>query len=180
MRPRIAETAKTLWLIYYYNCLCGGFMPEWICHFSQLFNHCYRWVSTHDASIGYFNSPAINTIIGIFLIISGCFGLHFAGLGIYPEFRMFISFQFVLVVICTLVLMFHSVYSSFVKRLTKPSSRLFQWQRRLVLQRIAFQDGSFLTNASIMCCICWGCAGSTGGGLKVIVSCYFSYKVHVS
>ncbi len=32
--------------------------------------------STHDASIGYFNSPAINTIIGIFLIISGCnFGL---------------------------------------------------------------------------------------------------------
>ncbi|SUC77840.1 Trk system potassium uptake protein trkG [Providencia stuartii] len=32
--------------------------------------------STHDASVGYFNSPAINTIIAVFLIISGCnFGL---------------------------------------------------------------------------------------------------------
>lgn len=35
--------------------------------------------STHDASIGYFNSPTINTIIAIFLLISGCnYGLHFS------------------------------------------------------------------------------------------------------
>ena len=35
--------------------------------------------STHDASIGYFDSPTINTIIAIFLLISGCnYGLHFS------------------------------------------------------------------------------------------------------
>ncbi|SUC78460.1 potassium transporter [Providencia stuartii] len=71
---------------------------------------------------GYFNSPAINTIIAVFLIISGCnFGLHFAvltgrSLGIYwrdPEFKTFISFQLALVIICTLVLLYHSVYGSF-------------------------------------------------------------------
>ncbi|NUV09709.1 hypothetical protein MS6203_04111 [Escherichia coli] len=63
----------------------------------------------------------LTTIIAIFLLISGCnYGLHFSllsgrSLKVYwrdPEFRMFIGVQFTLVVICTLVLWFHNVYSS--------------------------------------------------------------------
>lgn len=55
--------------------------------------------STHDASIGYFNSPAVNLITVVFLLISACnFSLHFAAFAtggkhvwLYlkdPEFRL--------------------------------------------------------------------------------------------
>ncbi len=77
--------------------------------------------STHDASIGYFNSPTINVIIGVFLLISGCnFALHFSvltgrSLNIYwrnHRFRMFIFIQLGLVIICSLILWLYSVYDS--------------------------------------------------------------------
>ncbi len=75
--------------------------------------------STHDASIGYFDSPTINTIIGHLPADLGCnYGLHFSLLsgrslkvGAIRNFA-FIGVQFSLVVICTLVLWFHNAYSS--------------------------------------------------------------------
>ncbi|MEX9542374.1 potassium transporter TrkG, partial [Escherichia coli] len=95
MRPRIAETAKTLWLIYVLlTIICA--IALWFAGMDvfDAISHSFSTIaiggfSTHDASVGYFNSPAINTIIAIFLLISGCnFGLHFAvltgrSLGIY-------------------------------------------------------------------------------------------------
>ncbi|STL47893.1 trk system potassium uptake protein TrkH [Escherichia coli] len=69
----------------------------------------------------YFDSPTINTIIAIFLLISGCnYGLHFSLLsgrslkvywrdpGISHVYRRTVYAG----VICTLVLWFHNVYSS--------------------------------------------------------------------
>nr|MBA2814316.1 Trk system potassium uptake protein TrkH [Candidatus Pantoea persica] len=72
MRPRIAETAKTLWLIYVLltvACavalwLAGMLLFDAIGHsFSTIAIGSF---STHDASVGYFNSGTINTIIAIF------------------------------------------------------------------------------------------------------------------
>ncbi|VFS29782.1 trk system potassium uptake protein TrkH [Escherichia coli] len=127
MRPRIAETAKTLWLIYVLLTVACA-LALWFAGMDAFdaIGHSFATIaiggfSTHDASIGYFDSPTINTIIAIFLLISGCnYGLHFSllsgrSLKVYwrdPEFRMFIGVQFSLVVICTLVLWFHNVYSS--------------------------------------------------------------------
>ncbi len=127
MRPRIAETAKTLWLIYVLLTVACA-LALWFAGMDAFdaIGHSFATIaiggfSTHDASIGYFDSPTINTIIAIFLLISGCnYGLHFSllsgrSLKVYwrdPEFRMFIGVQFTLVVICTLVLWFHNVYSS--------------------------------------------------------------------
>ena len=127
MRPRIAETAKTLWLIYVLLTVACA-LALWFAGMDAFdaIGHSFATIaiggfSTHDASIGYFDSPTINTIIAIFLLISGCnYGLHFSllsgrSLKVYwrdPEFRMFIGVQFTLVIICTLVLWFHNVYSS--------------------------------------------------------------------
>ncbi len=63
--------------------------------------------STHDASMGYFDSYAINLITVVFLLISACnFTLHFAAFasgGVHPkyywkdpEFRAFIFIQVLL------------------------------------------------------------------------------------
>lgn len=134
MRPRIAETAKTLWLIYVLLTIACA-LSLWAAGMSvfDAISHSFSTIaiggfSTHDASIGYFNSPTINTIIGVFLLISGCnFGLHFAvlsgrSLKVYwrdPEFRMFIFVQLTLVIVCTLVLWQHSVYKSGLETLNQ-------------------------------------------------------------
>ncbi|MGP1954884.1 MAG: potassium transporter TrkG, partial [Arsenophonus sp. NC-QC1-MAG3] len=121
MRPRIAETAKTLWLIYVLlTIVCAIALWGAGMDVFDAISHSFSTVaiggfSTHDQSIGYFNSPAINTIIAIFLLISGCnFALHFSVLSgrslvLYwrdPEFRVFIGFQLVLIFTCTLVLLY--------------------------------------------------------------------------
>jgi trk system potassium uptake protein TrkH len=112
MRPRIAETAKTLWLIYVLLTVACA-LALWFAGMPAFdaIGHSFATIaiggfSTHDASVGYFDSPTINTIIAIFLLISGCnYGLHFSllsgrSLKVYwrdPEFRMFIGVQLTLV-----------------------------------------------------------------------------------
>lgn len=109
--PRIAETAKALWYIYLsltIACasafwLAGMSLFDAICHsFSTI---AIGGFSTHDASMGYFDSYAINLITVVFLLISSCnFTLHYAAFatgGVHPkyywrdpEFRAFFVIKF--------------------------------------------------------------------------------------
>lgn len=84
LTPRITETAKNLWVIYVtLNVLCtlsfwaaGMSFFDAICHsFATL---ALGGFSTHDASIGYFNSPLIELIAGFFSIVAAVnFALFF-------------------------------------------------------------------------------------------------------
>ncbi|MCA6220514.1 Trk system potassium transporter TrkH [Photorhabdus antumapuensis] len=184
MRPRIAETAKTLWLIYVLLTIACA-LALWVAGMSvfDAISHSFSTIaiggfSTHDASIGYFNSPAINTIIAIFLLISGCnFGLHFAvltgrSLTVYwrdPEFRMFISIQLVLVIICTLILWNHAVYKSGIETLNQAFFQVVSMATTAGFSTDSFARWpSFLPILLLCSAFIGGCAGSTGGGLKVI------------
>jgi trk system potassium uptake protein TrkH len=77
MTPRIAETAKGLWLVYlgvsmacilgyrwagmnWFDAFCHGFSTMGLGGFS-----------THDASFGYFNSPAIEMVAITFMLFAG-------------------------------------------------------------------------------------------------------------
>lgn len=77
MTPRIAETAKGLWLVYvgvsiaciiaykwagmgWFDAICHGFSTMGLGGFS-----------THDASFGYFDSPAIEQVAIGFMLIAG-------------------------------------------------------------------------------------------------------------
>ena len=134
--------------------------------------------STHDASIGYFDSPTINTIIAIFLLISGCnYGLHFSllsgrSLKVYwrdPEFRMFIGVQFTLVVICTLVLWFHNVYSSALMTINQAFFQVVSMATTAGFTTDSIARWPLFLPVLLLCsAFIGGCAGSTGGGLKVI------------
>ncbi|MCI4201282.1 potassium transporter TrkG, partial [Dickeya dianthicola] len=133
---------------------------------------------THDASIGYFNSPAINTIIAVFLLISGCnFGLHFAvlsgrSLRVYwrdPEFRMFIVVQMSLVVICTLVLWGHGVYKNGMETLNQAFFQVVSMATTAGFTTDSIASWPLFLPVLLLCsAFIGGCAGSTGGGLKVI------------
>jgi trk system potassium uptake protein TrkH len=84
LTPRITETAKNLWYIYVIlNVFCT--LSFWVAGMSFFDAICHSFAtlalggySTHDASIGYFNSPAIELVAGFFSIVAaGNFALFF-------------------------------------------------------------------------------------------------------
>ncbi len=84
LTPRITQTAKSLWLVYaaitglcaisYYAAGMSWF--DALCHaFATL---ALAGFSTHDASFGYFNSPAIELVAIVFMTLSAMnFATHF-------------------------------------------------------------------------------------------------------
>lgn len=195
MRPRIAETAKALWLIYLsLTVLCA--LAFWLAGMSgfDAISHSFATVaiggfSTHDASIGYFNSEIINYITILFLLISSCnFALHFAAfdrfnerykgqtktsfLGLYwkdYEFRFFISIQLVLFLVCFVVLVFYNYFDGNTS--TTLSQAMFQSVSISTTAGFTTNDfsswPSFLPLILVLASFIGGCAGSTGGGLKM-------------
>ena len=187
IQPRIAETAKALWFVYFFLTMSCA-LAYWLAGMTPFdaLTHSFSTVSiggfsTHDASIGYFNSSAINFITVIFLWISACnFALHFRAfstlgreniLKIYtkdPEFRFFMSIQILLIVACTLVMISHQYFDS-------------SWQdfEQVVFQAVSISTTtgyttsnfaewpSFVPMLLIIASFIGGCAGSVGGGLRV-------------
>lgn len=184
MRPRIAETAKTLWFIYVLLTVACA-LALWGAGMSifDAIGHSFATIaiggfSTHDASIGYFDSPMINTIVAVFLLISGCnFGLHFAvlsgrSLKVYwrdPEFRMFISVQLGLTLVCAMILWGHGIYQSGLMALNQAFFQAVSMATTAGFTTESFSKWpSFLPIILLCSAFIGGCAGSTGGGLKVI------------
>jgi len=184
MTPRIADTAKHLWYIYVsltVTCMLAYWAAgmEWfdaICHaFSTV---AIGGFSTYDASIGHFDSPVINFICVFFLIIAAVnFSLHYAAVAsrniqVYirdPEFKVFLLIQLALVVICFTVLSSNEIFSDGDETLDQA---LFQAVSMSTTAGFATDNFStwplFLPILLIFSSFIGGCAGSTGGGMKVV------------
>ncbi|NTS78690.1 potassium transporter [Catenovulum sp. SM1970] len=184
MTPRIADTAKHLWYIYLtltVTCalaywLAGMSLFDAICHsFSTI---AIGGFSTYDASIGHFNSPLINTICVVFLIISGInFALHYGAvrgktiMGYLrdTEFKVFIAIQVVLTLICFYVLFNHDVFET-----PELAFNHAMFQAVSISTTAGFATDSFATWPLLLPLLLvfssfiGGCAGSTGGGMKVV------------
>lgn len=184
MRPRIAETAKTLWLIYILlTIICAIIL--WISGI-DMFNaisHSFSIVSlggfsTYDQNIGYFQNIFVNLIISVFLIISNSnFSLHFLFLSnknfnIYwkdIEFRTFILFQLILIIICTITLLYYSFYQSFIETLNQVLFQVISISTTAGFKTEDFTKWPvFLPILLFFSSFIGGCSGSTGGGIKVI------------
>lgn len=84
LTPRIAETAKGLWLVYA-GITVACILSYWAAGMTWLdaVVHGFSTMglggfSTHDASFGYFNSPLIETVSMLFMLIAGInFATHF-------------------------------------------------------------------------------------------------------
>ena len=184
LTPRITETAKALWYIYlgltitcgvaYY--LAGMSAFDALCHaFSTV---SIGGFSTHDASMGFFDNQLIYAIATVFMFISGInFSLHFLALrgktlGAYfadPEFRAYAGGLSALSVFVIFYLIVAGEYSSWTETI---DDGLFQ------VVSIATTTGFTTTDYSawpgalpvllLFASFIGGCAGSTGGGMKVI------------
>ncbi|MBY6019931.1 TrkH family potassium uptake protein [Ferrimonas balearica] len=186
MTPRIAETAKALWYIYLTLTIACA-LAYWLAGMNlfDAVGHAFSTVSiggfsSYDASMGYFDSRLINAICVVFLLIAGVnFSLHFTAFGrrgvnlkTYfrdTEVKVFLGFQLGVTAICFLVLLNSGIYDS-------PESTLdhamFQAVSISTTAGFATQSFSewplFLPILLILASFVGGCAGSTGGGMKVV------------
>jgi trk system potassium uptake protein len=183
MVPRLAETAKALWYIYLgLTVLCalaywaaGMSLFDAICH--SLSTVAIGGFSTHDASIGYFDSATINMIAVFFMFMAGInFALHFTAwqrrsIGQYlrdPETKFYASILMAVAVFTITVLYLTETYGlqdAFVHGLFQAVS---------IATTTGFATADFnawpyaLPYLLIYASIIGACAGSTGGGMKVI------------
>ncbi|UTV27786.1 TrkH family potassium uptake protein [Photobacterium atrarenae] len=186
MTPRIAETAKTLWYIYLTLTVCCA-VAFWLAGMSvfDAISHSFSTIaiggfSTHDASMGYFNSQAINMITVVFLLISACnFSLHFAAFangGVHlrtywrdPEFRTFLGIQLILFLICFGLLIKHQSYGSTFDTFDQALFQTVSISTTAGFTTTGFSEWPlFLPVLLLFSSFIGGCAGSTGGGIKVI------------
>lgn len=184
MTPRIADTAKQLWFIYLgitIACalsyvVAGMGLFDAVCHaFSTV---AIGGFSTYDASLGHFNSPAINVVCVIFLLIAGLnFSLHYYAINqrTYthylrdPECRVFLGIQLCIILICFLVLVYFKVYDTAEQSFDQALLQAVSISTTAGFATTDFSSWpAFLPILLIFSSFIGGCAGSTGGGLKVI------------
>ncbi|MBB1295057.1 MAG: trk system potassium uptake protein TrkH [Pseudoalteromonas rhizosphaerae] len=184
MTPRIADTAKHLWYIYV-SLTIACTLAYWAAGMNWFDAICHSFstvaiggFSTYDASMGHFDSPLINFICVIFLIIAAVnFTLHYAAvssrnLRVYirdPEFKVFLFIQLALVIVCFTVLSSNNIYANGDETLDQA---LFQAVSISTTAGFATDNFSawplFLPILLIFSSFIGGCAGSTGGGMKVV------------
>lgn len=189
MTPRIADTAKHLWLIYV-SLTTACALSYWAAgmNFFDAICHSFSTIaiggfSTHDLSLGYYDSPLINFICVFFLLVAGVnFALHFAvvnsrSLRSYfydSEFKAFLSIQLVLVLICFVVLASFNIYQSGFENFEQALFHAVSISTTAGFSGTSAGEATFsnwptlLPLLLIFSSFIGGCAGSTGGGMKVI------------
>ena len=87
LTPRIAQTAQLLWFVYaVLTALCAVSLRAAGMHWFDALCHAFSALSlgafsSHDASIGYFNSPLIEAVLVVFMLLGAMnFATHFVAL----------------------------------------------------------------------------------------------------
>ncbi|KAA9131329.1 potassium transporter [Marinihelvus fidelis] len=184
LTPRIAETAKALWLLYLgITVTCT--LSFWLGGMTlfDAISHAFSTVaiggfSTHDTSFGYFDSPTLEAIAMVFMIISGMnFALHFSAwrkASAQPYFNdSELKTYAVLLAGFTVLVAFMLVYNGTFGTLGE-AVRFGGFQVVSALTTTGFTTTEFhqwqgwIPLALISMAFIGGCAGSTAGGMKVI------------
>ena len=184
LTPRIAETAKALWYIYLgLTIACalsywfaGMELFDAICHsFSTV---AIGGFSTHDTSIGYFNSAAIEMVAIVFMFLGGInFALHFTGMRAFnimhylkdAELRMYAG---VLLAVSISSVTYLYLHHDVPEPLDAIRQGLFHAVSIGTTAGFTTTDFSawptFVPVMLLFASFVGGCAGSTGGGIKAI------------
>lgn len=184
LTPRITETAKALWYVYLgMTIACAVAYKLAGMNLFDAITHSFSTVSiggfsTHDASMGYFNSPMIEAVAVFFMLLAGInFSLHFIAwhhTSIKPywydaELRAYLT---VLLLICSICVIYHMI--------TDDYDTIFQAVEHSLFQTVSIATTTGFTTAEyqswpgfiplllLFSSFIGACAGSTGGGIKVI------------
>ena len=184
LTPRISSTARGLWGVYAglsIACLFSYRVAgmSWVDALMHMFSTVsLGGLSSHDASFGYWNSLAIEVVAMVFLMLAGVsFALYFIALRTRSlrvlwadqELRAYFGVVFGSVVLVSVYLAAHGKHASYLESLRHAAFHVIsvattggyaisdygQWPPFAPVLMIGL--GCFAT-----------CAGSTGGGIKMI------------
>jgi len=184
LTPRIAETARMLWAIYF-SLTVACAMSYWVAGM-ELFDavgHAFATVatggfSTHDASLGHYDSPLIEMIAIVFMLAGGVnFAIHFVAwrrvsLQPYaadPEVRVYGMLFLLATVFVTASLYWTGAYTG-----VSESLRYAVFQVASILTSTGFGNANFaewplhIPLILVILSFTGGCVGSTAGGIKVL------------
>ena len=164
LTPRMAETARGLWAVYFAFATACFFAYRWAgMSWADAFMHMCSTMglggfAAYDASFAAFNSPLIEAVAVVFMLLAGVnFALYFVafkrrslrGLWRDIEVRSYVLVMVGAVLLIATFLTAHQVYPSFGES----------------FRHAAFNVVSVATTTGFATC-----AGSTGGGIKMIRS----------
>ena len=184
LTPRITETAKALWYIYL-GLTVACCLAYWLAgmSFFDAMSHSFSTVaiggfSTHDASIGYFDSTAIQFIAIVFMLLSGInFAIHFIAFrhrSLKPyqrdaEFRTYILVLFIVSIITIGYLQFMHTFDSTTESIIEGLFQVVSIGTTTGFTTAEYYSWpGFLPVLLLYVSFIGGCSGSTGGGIKVI------------
>jgi trk system potassium uptake protein TrkH len=184
LTPRITETARNLWLVYLAittACiillkLVGMNWLDAICHAFATMG--LGGFSTHDASVGYFNSPAVEFVLIVFMLLAAMnFATHFLvwrgkSLKLYLRDTEAVATVALILASCLGIALFlwqQGTYPSFWTALRHASFNLVSLATDCGFSSVDFNQWPMFAPMWMLFLSCIAASsGSTGGGIKMV------------
>lgn len=184
LTPRIKETAKLLWMVYFgLTVLCA--LAYWLAGMSPFdaVAHSFSTLSTggyspHDASFGYFDSATLDSIAIVFMTLGGTnFALHFMALRRRSlityveddEFRSYIAVLVIVTIVTGTYLYSARYYDGIGNDFLQAGFQVVSIATSTGFTTASFAEWPlFLPVLLIFVSFVGGSASSTAGGLKVV------------
>ncbi len=182
--PRLAHTARIVWMIYLTITIANA-LAYWLAGMAPFdaVSHSLSTVSTggfstHDASLGYFNSPAIEAIAIVFMLLGAInFSVHYLcwhnrNLSEYfknTEVKAFLVFVLAVTIIVGIILRISGEYHTLPPSLRNATFEVVSVVTSTGFGTVDFSHWPvFLPTLLIFISFVGGCGGSTAGGIKVM------------
>ncbi|TFY99487.1 TrkH family potassium uptake protein [Ramlibacter rhizophilus] len=184
LTPRIAETARGLWTVYFVLSVLCLLCYRWAgMSWADAFMHMCSTMglggfSSHDASFGYFDSPAIELVAIVFMALSG---VSFARYFIVwrnrslntllrdQEVQAYAAVLALSILVITVLLLEHEVYGSFLQALRMAAFQVVSLATTTGYASTDYAAWPVFAPVWLIFLGCFAsCAGSTGGGIKMI------------
>ncbi len=184
LTPRIAETARGLWGVYFVLSLTCMLAYRWGgMSWPDAFMHMCTTVglgglSSHDESFGYWNSPTLEWMAVVFMTLAGIsfarYFLVWRQRSLHPvtrdaEVRAYVMVLLLSSIVVTLMLLIHKEYPDFATAIRQATFQVVS-----VATTTGYATTDYLLWPSFVPVLllflgCFAsCAGSTGGGIKMV------------
>ena len=184
LTPRMAETAKGLWLVYaLFTVICMlslwaggmGWIDAMVHGFSVM---ALGGMSSHDASMAYFDSPLLESIVMLFALIAGIsFSTHFMAFRMRSlltyrldaEIRWYFTVLGISILGLTLFLLYKDFYLDFPEALRHAAFNTISVATTLGFSSTDYNVWPYFAPLWMLFLSSFiASSGSTGGGIKML------------
>ena len=184
LTPRIADTARAIWVTYALLAVACTLAYRWAgMGWLDAFLHMCSTVSLggfspYDASLGHFDSPAIEVVAIVFMLLSGVnLMLYFVAwrkrtLLVFwrnAEARAFVAVLLAATALLTVHLAVNDVFASWPEALRHVAFHVVSVATTTGFSTVDYAQWPIFASLLIILLGCFAtCAGSTGGGIKMV------------